>query len=288
MGDKSIIIDHEVETTQEVETATHYRSSQGDVSRIDKRDRACKACDRTTRITTETGVWSTFTRQHVRAGCFDKKTARGRANRKAFGVAGKGTFMNDEASRSPGPTGFILNCANCDVDVFRETKPRGPFCSPVCKETASFVRYHRRVNWRLGNEPGFVVDDEMKKALQVRMAFIMSGGYDDNAHTIPPQTREQVKTRDDGKCVLCGGQGEEIDHISGPSSDLENLRLLCKACHWEKTRGNMEPVPEGSPLLAVAARVMERVNATEPLKVCDANSWDQTWRAEMARRIRTE
>jgi plasmid stability protein len=298
VGDKSIIIDHGVKTIQEVEAATHYRSSHGEVSRIVKRDRVCKVCDRTTRIATDTGVWSTFTRQHIWAGCFEKKTADGRANHLAFSVADKGTFMNEQdmatarlttmASNPSVPTIFVLDCANCDVEVFRDKKPRGPFCSAVCKETASFVRYHRRVNWRLKNEPGFVVDDEMKKALQVRMAFIVSGGYDDNAHTIPVQTREQVKTRDDGKCVLCGEHGEEIDHIDGPGSELENLRLLCRACHWEKTRGNMGAVPEGSPLLAVVGRVMERVNAAEPVKVCDANDWDQTWRVELARRIRTE
>jgi hypothetical protein len=142
------------------------------------------------------------------------------------------------------------------------------------------------VNWRLENEPGFQIDEDMKNALKVRMAFIVSGGYNDNAHVIPDRVRRQVKSRDHGRCVLCGEPGEEIDHISGPSPDPENLRLLCKGCHWEKTRGNMEEIPGGSPLLAVVDRVLERVNAVEPMKVCDSSDWDQVWRAELIRRVR--
>lgn len=44
----------------------------------------------------------------------------------------------------------------------------------------------------------------------------------------------------DGRCALCGGQGQDVDHIipvaRGGTSDPSNLRLLCARCHVGVTR----------------------------------------------------
>ena len=53
-------------------------------------------------------------------------------------------------------------------------------------------------------------------------------------------TRAQALARDGRKCVLCGAEATEVDHIveiqdGGPEFDLANLRSLCHACHVAKT-----------------------------------------------------
>ena len=53
-------------------------------------------------------------------------------------------------------------------------------------------------------------------------------------------TRAQALTRDGKRCVLCGAEATEVDHIveiqdGGPEFDLANLRSLCHACHVAKT-----------------------------------------------------
>lgn len=57
------------------------------------------------------------------------------------------------------------------------------------------------------------------------------------------QLRARVLVRDGYQCQGCGLRGRdlEVDHIvpvvKGGSDDLDNLQLLCKPCHHEKTRG---------------------------------------------------
>ena len=55
--------------------------------------------------------------------------------------------------------------------------------------------------------------------------------------------REEVLERDNWTCQMCGGWGDECDHIT-PMKDLENgdvydimnLQILCRDCHIQKTR----------------------------------------------------
>lgn len=63
------IIDHHVPSLELLEAATHYRAVHGEVGPIVERQRGCISCEGTTRIETAAGVWSTFTRLHVAAGC---------------------------------------------------------------------------------------------------------------------------------------------------------------------------------------------------------------------------
>lgn len=55
-----------------------------------------------------------------------------------------------------------------------------------------------------------------------------------------PSVRAAVFARDGRKCVLCGYEGPHlaIDHIHpqarGGTDDLDNLRVLCRACNSQK------------------------------------------------------
>lgn len=54
------------------------------------------------------------------------------------------------------------------------------------------------------------------------------------------RTRALVMRRDGGRCVNCGAEAKEVDHIveiqhGGPEFDPSNLRSLCHECHRVKT-----------------------------------------------------
>lgn len=67
-----------------------------------------------------------------------------------------------------------------------------------------------------------------------------------------PKRREQVKKRDRA-CVKCGAPGTDVDHIiPGDDHSLGNLRLLCAACHKEKSSA------EGGAAYAAKRRAIER------------------------------
>lgn len=52
--------------------------------------------------------------------------------------------------------------------------------------------------------------------------------------------RSRALRRDGHKCALCGKGAWEVDHIKpvceGGTGDLDNLRVLCTACHLRETR----------------------------------------------------
>lgn len=53
--------------------------------------------------------------------------------------------------------------------------------------------------------------------------------------------RQQILERDGHRCVLCGRRGRlEVDHIKplawGGNNDPDNLRALCRDCHFQATR----------------------------------------------------
>ena len=54
-----------------------------------------------------------------------------------------------------------------------------------------------------------------------------------------PAIRRLVLRRDKHKCQICGGYGNEVDHIvevmDGGKSVPGNLRTLCHSCHKKKT-----------------------------------------------------
>ena len=53
--------------------------------------------------------------------------------------------------------------------------------------------------------------------------------------------RQRVLNRDNWRCQQCGRYGNQVDHIQplqkgGAEYDLENLQVLCRGYHIEKTR----------------------------------------------------
>jgi 5-methylcytosine-specific restriction protein A len=56
---------------------------------------------------------------------------------------------------------------------------------------------------------------------------------------LPDRLHAAARALSGGLCVVCGAPGDEVDHIIprhlGGGDDIDNLRLLCAACHAAKT-----------------------------------------------------
>jgi hypothetical protein len=162
---------------------------------------------------------------------------------------------------------YPFPCANCSI-TFEEVKL---FCGPLCNEEASWVRYVRRCH-----ADGRDRDVKVAEAITIRLAHILGGGYDKAARRLPESVRRFVMERDGERCQICGGPGVEIDHIRGSNSDQSNLQLLCDACHNKKTVASFKRITKESHLeeWAKAQWLRKRAAASEPLLLCDSESWD--------------
>lgn len=174
-----------------------------------------------------------------------------------------------------------FRCLNCDHPVTGNPKL---FCSEACADEAKFVRYVRRCR-----EDGRDQKADVKEAIRIRLAHILSGGYPEQERRISPETRAKVIARDKGRCQICGRSGNQIDHISGGSSSLNNLWLLCRDCHNLKTSANMVLVLPGSvewkKLKPKRDSLMRRVDAVRAQRVCDdQKTWPSKWRDYMRER----
>src|SRR5205807_2656541 len=91
--------------------------------------------------------------------------------------------------------------------------------------------------------------------------------------------------RDGGRCVICGAQGSEIDHIASSSPELGNLQLLCGSCHREKTAQSFRPIEAGSPEELLKFELDFRIAAPNPVRACDDEQrWAGLWRQLSAAR----
>ncbi|KAA1421242.1 HNH endonuclease [Nocardioides humilatus] len=161
-------------------------------------------------------------------------------------------------------------CADCGQFFTRDRATA--YCSLVCEYVASTVRYMRSVDRRYPDGP----PEDVAEAVRTMKAHALAGGYDKKARRLKPERREEVWARDGGKCVQCGADGEEIDHINGSSSDLANLRLLCRPCHGVITRSRFEKVGEDDhETKALAEEIFMRVKSPEPMHECDAPEWSE-------------
>lgn len=75
------------------------------------------------------------------------------------------------------------------------------FCSDLCAEEASTVRYARRAI-----TDGRIHDAEVVEAVMIRVAMVVRGGYPARARNLSPAEREAVFRRDDYRCQICGGE----------------------------------------------------------------------------------
>ena len=169
-------------------------------------------------------------------------------------------------------------CANCLEPLPDDVE--GLFCSSWCAEISARVRYMRRVF-----RDGRIRNPEVQFAVWVGDDFLLAGGYAALGRSLQPALRSQVKVRDGGRCRQCGNGGSEIDHVSGSSADLQNLQLLCGACHRAKTADSMQPANEHQSQL-LRALFLSRVVPDAPTLLGDAEvEWESCWRSLKAARM---
>lgn len=177
-------------------------------------------------------------------------------------------------------------CANCFEPLPDSDKHRPwLFCSVLCQDTAGTVRY-----WRATSRDGrFEADPSVRLAISTRLAHMLAGGYNAAGRRIPADVRVLVIERD-RVCVKCGNPGEEIDHIDGDSGDPENLQLLCRDCHHQKTASHMV-LATTDQSARVFVILISRVIPDTPAQMCDDEfNWQRAWlqlRRERIARLRS-
>jgi 5-methylcytosine-specific restriction endonuclease McrA len=178
--------------------------------------------------------------------------------------------------------GESFNCLNCDCEIKYPTKPV-LYCSECCKQEAELIRYARACS-----EDGRIEYEDVQQAIQIKLAHVLAGGYDLKRRTLPKPLRDKVIERDHGECVICGENGEEIDHINGPDNCLENLQLLCSDCHRDKTLESIEAADPNDPKYAAMAKrhiaILERIDSPTPKRLCDQDDWSKKWRDYISER----
>lgn len=168
------------------------------------------------------------------------------------------------------------HCANCLAELPIDVQTL--YCSTWCQETASHVRYLRRVS-----RDGRFSDPDVRLAIQTKNAFLLVGGYRSLGRNLTPRIRTEIRLRDGGRCQQCGKAGAEVDHINGNSDDPENLQLLCLDCHHKKTAKNFVPASDKSKQ-QLKALMRTRVQPADPqLLADDEQAWNDLWR-----RLQTE
>jgi hypothetical protein len=115
----------------------------------------------------------------------------------------------------------------------------------------------------------------------------MSGGYSARKRYISPSLKAKVFERDRGLCRRCGRPGNDIDHIAGDSGSMENLQLLCRSCHNDKTKELMiEITPEDQDFPAFVKKrkmLLFRCSCPLPLRLCDdEEQWPKQYVGVMA------
>ena len=178
--------------------------------------------------------------------------------------------------------GESFKCLNCDADIKYPTSPV-LYCSECCKQEAELIRYARACT-----KDGRIKYQDVQEAIQIKLAHVLAGGYDRKRRTLPQSLRDKVIERDHGECVICGEDGEEIDHIAGPDNGLDNLQLLCSDCHRNKTLESIETVDPDDPIYAVIAEkhedIINRIDSPTPMRLCDQDDWNTKWRDYISER----
>ena len=127
------------------------------------------------------------------------------------------------------------------------------------------MRYARRKIEVLGRD----LPADVAHAVHIRRAHALAGGYPASRRRIPAAVRRLVWARDGGRCVLCAGPGEEVDHTQGDSCAAQDLRVLCGSCHREVTSARLRPLPDNPLVLALRDEMVLRTYAPRPLRDCD-------------------
>jgi hypothetical protein len=178
-------------------------------------------------------------------------------------------------------------CVNCD-QLF-QARYRFLYCSEVCQQTASTVRWVRR---KLKDETFGRID--IHDAMQIQMGHILSGGYPERARKLRPAVRAEVMARADGHCERCrlrfepGPDGGDlrptIQHMRGSSNEMADLRAFCFGCNTKDALSRLRPATLST---RKRAQAIERSWLSElPTRACDDQyAWQTTWRAIAERRF---
>lgn len=174
-------------------------------------------------------------------------------------------------------------CLNCD-GILRATEKPKLFCSDKCQQEASFVRYFRSCK-----RGGRINQPDIQEALHIRMAHILGGGYKTSERRLSLSIRQKVYERDNRTCRKCSQPATDIDHIHGSSDDLENLQMLCRDCHNQKTSNNFVPLtPEVEGYEEKIAKIESlrfRTESKIPTRICDDEErWQSLWRGFISER----
>lgn len=172
-----------------------------------------------------------------------------------------------------------LQCANCYAPLMAPSDlsiTARIFCSEKCQQEAKFVRYVRSTL-----RDGRFERNDVQEAIGVKAVMVLGGGYPTRARSISKTRRAEVFARDGSVCQLCGAPGNEIDHITGSSADLENLRVLCGDCNKGRlivtTDDGAEAVIDP---LDFPSSIIARILSSIPAQMCDdENAWASSWRA---------
>jgi hypothetical protein len=107
-------------------------------------------------------------------------------------------------------------CMNCDGPA---ADAPWVYCSPLCAEMASTIRYGRAIR-----ADGRIRQADVREAFRIRIASVNGGGYQSEERQLTRAQRQAVVDRDQGRCQTCGAAGSEIDHIAGPVDAIAGLR----------------------------------------------------------------
>ena len=115
----------------------------------------------------------------------------------------------------------------------------------------------------------------------------MAGGYGERERRISSSLRASVTKRDGGVCRSCGRPGTDIDHVSGDSSKMENLQLLCKSCHNKKTKKQIIEITvedeRYTDHMKKAKTLYARCESLLPQRLCDDDElWPEQYKRVMA------
>jgi hypothetical protein len=172
----------------------------------------------------------------------------------------------------------VVECLECGAAIALTNRAKF-YCSLVCHQTLKTIHYARATV----ADGRFQRDPTIAEALDVRIAYILAGGYHEVERRVSPALRAQVFERDGYKCVLCGAPATQIDHIAGDANTPENLRASCGACNLGLAQAHLVPAPPDK--AAIADRIWERIFAPTPLfERDDEIAWPETQKRLMAER----
>ncbi len=141
------------------------------------------------------------------------------------------------------------------------------YCSEFCQEKTDYIRYHRKT---IRN--GKIQDPDVQTDVRIRRAHVLSGEYLRSKRRISKKSLLFIISRDSGRCAFCGNLGTGIDHISGPSNEVPNLRLICRPCHDEKTLSGLNTVsildPEFAELQPLVFDLDDNIYSKKPNREC--------------------